>query len=168
MKKQYFNVIDIAGWVFTLSGVVCLATLVFFITNYDSFVHEINGEPIGFLIMFALFGLIFIAIGAAILVHCMKRNALNRRAYENGFYLTLPISDIRMDTTIRVNCSYMYVVEAQYTSDDGEVHLFRSRPFMYNPKSRLRSDTVNVYIIPPDYDHYYMDVDSILGGNNGK
>lgn len=159
--KFSFDVIDILGLVFTAVGTIVIGITIFFGMNIELLYTTDN--PWMFVLVFSLFGVVLNAIGIPVLVWCIRRYKLNKKAYLGGVYLLLPISDIRIDTTIRVNNGFTYVIEAQYTvPDTGEVCLFRSRPLMHNPSGRLTNDFVKVYVCKPDYAHYYMDIDSIL------
>lgn len=162
MKFLKFDVITIAGFVFTGVGALLIAFGLCCLTD-PVLLSSAKGDPIMLIVIFIAIGSIVTAIGGVILAVCIRDMLMCKKVFERGEYIVLPISDIRLDTTIHINMNYMYVIEAQYTDPISKnIYLFRSRRLTYNPSNRLITDHVNVYVNPPDYKHYYMDIDDIM------
>lgn len=161
--REDVDVIAICGAVFALAGIIALACAGAFLRNYEVFASSASGNPIAFIAVFMGMGSLLTLIGVLMLMAYMKKRTLQKRIYENGYSIRVRITDIRMDTHIKINRGYPYVVQAQYTDPKtGEIYLFQSRHLLHNPSNSLQRDEVPVYVIPPDYKNYYMDIDAIL------
>ena len=157
------NVFAICGMVFAFVGIIFVIVSAFWVVNFDVFQYKVEGDARLFIAIFAGLGIATSGIGFFILGWHLNQMKRQKKVFENGYYMTVPITDIRMDTRVRMNGRYPYVVEAQYMEPaTREIYLFRSHNFFYNPANKLTSDRVDVYLIPPDYKNYYMDIDSII------
>lgn len=162
-KVNLLDVYGLCGTVFAAVGTVFILFAVVGAARFDTFQYSVEGDPVMFLFIFGILGLVVAGLGYGILFWHIGKIRKQKKVFENGYYINVPVSDIRLETRVRVNGRYPYVVEAQYGSlETGEVHLFRSRYLMHNPGNIVNGQTVPVYVIPPDYENYYMDIDAIL------
>ncbi len=161
--KMDFHVSFLCGAVFCFVGAVFLTVAVVCAVNFESFRRNVSGSPLLFIGGFFGMGLLLLLIGVPLLVWYIRRIRRQKQLYEEGIYLSLPVSDIRLDTRVRVNGRYPFVVEAQYTDPETrEIYLFRSRALMHNPSRELENRTVRVYMDRNNPRNYYMDIDAAL------
>ncbi len=161
--KWDFNVYVICGLIFSAVGLIFLIVSAGCVIKFDDLRGQIDGNPVLFVGIFAGLGLLETVVGISILVWYFKKTGYQKKLYEAGRYITLPVSEIRMDTRVRINGRHPYVAEAQYMDPvTKEVYVFRSRSLMYNPANMLIDGTVRVYVDSENYKRYYMDIDSAM------
>lgn len=155
-----FDIFSMLGFLFTIIGIVFTISSVWCTINYESIKYQINGDAKLFIGVSCSIGILMALIGSVFIGVWFHNIKIQRKIYNNGYYIQVPISAVRMDTRIRINGHYPFVVEAQYIDPNTKkIYLFQSRYMRCDPSGYL-NDSVRVYVIPPDYQHYYIDVDS--------
>lgn len=136
------------GVAFCIAGLVC-ALVGHFVTTILAWCFF----PVGGAFIIAGFVCMFTYLG--------KRKRI-RKIVANGYYVEARVNDISCNRMVRVNGINPYTIVADYKDASGNVHIFKSNSFSFNPESLLTSNIVKVYTNSGDYRHYYMDTDSIL------
>lgn len=107
-------------------------------------------------------GILSLFIGILLLLPGMKRYNKAKKLFDNGYYIKVPITEIERNYSTQINGRPAYVIHAEYRDVDGKVFVYRSRDLVRLPDN-LEGQFVHVYIIPPDYSNYYMDINHLMG-----
>ncbi len=157
------NALDIIGMIFApLGGVLILVGRI--ITGLaERHPENTTGDPRLFFWIFGGIGAVFLILGIIFLALMLRRRAIHKRIFAEGYYVMATVTSVMPDYNIRINGKCPYFAECSYTDPEtGILHLFRSRNIFFDPTAILMDARVPVYIEKGNYRHYYVDVDSLL------
>lgn len=111
-------------------------------------------------------GILFIIIGTVPIIHALKGSARKKKLLRSGRKLWATVEDITQNTSYRVNGRHPYVIYCAYRDEGLDMaYRFKSDNIWTNPHLAMRiGDTVPVYVDGKNFQFYYVDVDSSLGG----
>ena len=159
-KKYGWTVKGILGLIFAPMGFLFL-TLGILLWYFRA--GEDPEDPQILLYTFGGIGAAFLAAGLILLLADVRRRALQRRAYEGGYYVTARIAGVRPVTYVNRNGRCPNVVECHYTDPDtGVVHIYYSRYLYIEVADILKSDQVPVYIDRMNGRVGFVDIDAVL------
>ena len=142
----------ILGLVFTILGSV-FTTL--------GIIVGLAVEP-AFFLAFGIMGVTFLGVGIGFLAAMAKKRRQKKFLLERGNYIMANIMETRTNFSVQVNGHYAYEVLCRYRDYNGTVHVFKSPMLWVDPAQLLTADRVRVYVDGDDYDHYYVDIESVL------
>lgn len=149
----------IIGIVFTIVGAVFLAVLIglfFCLRKIDSMTFW------GFLLVFGIMAPIFLVIGLWCFVHEIGKKRQSNRLLNAGNYIMAEITEVTFNGAVRVNGKHPFIIKCIYQDMEGNIHIFTSRDLFFDPRPFLKDQQVKVYVDADNYNHYYVDVDSVL------
>jgi hypothetical protein len=110
---------------------------------------------------FSIFALVFGGIGFIGGAKQLRRFNAKRDlfTYGKGRKTTLPVTDIILDTSFKVNGRSPYRIMCQYhDAVSNTVYEFKSDHIWYNPSELLKDrKEIDIYVDPNDLTYYYMD-----------
>lgn len=150
--KYGLDVFALVGLIFTIVGAVNTVAGIFV------------GDQLGLLgvAVFIGLGLLFVFLGLLLLLPGIKRYKKAKKIFDNGYYIKAPITEVGRNYSVKINGRPAYVIYAEYRDIDGKVYMYRSRDLVRLP-ANLEGQCVHVYVIPPDYSNYYMDINHLMG-----
>lgn len=159
-KKYGWTVKGILGIVFSPMG------LLFLILGISFWYYKVGSDPEDpqiFLYVFGGMGAAFFLVGLGLLLADVRRCALQRRAYEGGYYVMAKIAGVHTQKNVNMNGMNPVVVECHYQDpSSGVVHIYRSRYLYMHVDGLLQSDQVPVYIDRMNEDIGFVDIDAVL------
>ncbi|MBR4539522.1 MAG: hypothetical protein IKO52_11865 [Clostridia bacterium] len=159
-KKYGWTVKGILGLVFSPMG------LLFLILGISFWYYKAGSNPEDpqiFLYVFGGMGAAFFLVGLSLLLADVRRRALQRRAYEGGYYVMAKIAGVHAQKNVNMNGMNPVVVECHYQDpSSGVVHIYRSRYLYMHVDGLLQSDQVPVYIDRMNEDVGFVDIDAVL------
>ncbi|MBO5056544.1 MAG: hypothetical protein J6C64_09385 [Lachnospiraceae bacterium] len=157
--KTGMNAWLIIGIVFTIVGAVFSITMVglFFVFK------DIDPMTVWlFLPIFGLLGLIFLVLGLIFLINDIKKRRRSSRLLNSGNYIMAEITEVTFNGAVRVNGMHPFIIKCIYQDMAGNIHIFKSRDLFFDPRPLLKDQQVKVYVDADNFNHYYVDVDSVL------
>lgn len=159
-KKYGWTVKGILGMVFSPMG---LFFLVMGLILWYFKAGRKPEDPQIFLYVFGGMGAAFFLGGLGLLMADVRRRALQRRAYEGGYYVTGKIVGVKTQKNVTLNGVHPVVVECRYQDpSSGDERICRSRYLYGNVDGRLLSDAVPVYIDRMNDKAAYADIDAVF------
>ena len=158
-KKYGWTVKGILGIVFSPMG------FLFLVLGLSFWYYKVGsdpGDPQIFLYVFGGMGAAFFLVGLGLLLADVRRRALQRRAYEGGYYVMAKIAGVHTQKNVNMNGMNPVVVECHYQDPSGVVHIYRSRYLYMHVDGLLQSDQVPVYIDRMNEDVGFVDIDAVL------
>lgn len=149
----------VIGIIFTIAGAV------FSITMAGLFLAFKDIDPMVvllFLPIFGLLGLIFLGFGITFLVLDIRKRRRSSRLLNSGNYITAEITEVTFNRAVRVNGMHPFIIKCIYQDTAGNIHIFKSRDLFFDPRPLLKDRQVKVYVDSDNYNHYYVDIDSVL------
>lgn len=161
-RKRSFDVIGLAGAVFTFGGVILTPLGIAMFIFFEELAKRSTGNAALLPWVFTMIGLICLGLGITFLVNYRKRRTMIRDLYAKGQYIFADVLSIVPDYSQTFNGRPTYVLQCGYTDPrTGERHIFRSERQTSYPD--LRQGVVKVYFDPvKGFDRYYVDVASAL------
>lgn len=149
----------IIGIVFTIVGTVFLAVLIglfFCLRKIDPMTFFV------FLLVFGIMAPIFLVFGLICLIHEIGKKHRSNRLLNAGHYIMAEITEVTFNGAVRVNGGHPFIIKCIYQDMAGNIHIFKSRDLFFDPRPLLKDQQVKVYVDADNFNHYYVDVDSVL------
>lgn len=111
-------------------------------------------------------GILFVVIGLIPIVVIRQKAVRKKKLRETGRRLYAAVEEIVQNTSYSVNGRHPYLIYCIYRDDYADkVYRFRSGNVWTDPASVLHpEDLIPVYVDERDYQHYYVDAESVLEG----
>lgn len=120
-------------------------------------------DPQIFLYVFGGMGAVFFLGGLSLLLLDVRRRALQRRAYEGGYYVMGKIVGVKTQKNVNMNGMHPVVVECRYEDpSSGDERICCSRYLYRNVEGQLKSDEAPVYIDRMNENVAFVDIDAVL------
>lgn len=167
MKKRgtnSFSVQLLLGIIFTVIGLPFLALGIYFAIRLPWIIEyaEVNGDPRILPFVFILVGGIFSAIGLAFLIWIIGKKKNIRKVIQGGYSVNAVISEVSINYNLEINGRNPYMIVCQYQDPQTAIlHIFKSGNIMFFPGD-LTGRMIRVFVEPGNFNHYYVDVDSVL------
>lgn len=154
------------GIIFTIVGAAfsaVIAGLLLVFMGRDSMTFQLFLPVFGPLaLVFGPLGLIFLAIGLTFLIHGIRKRQRSTRLLNSGNYIMAEITEVTLNGAVRVNGAHPFIIKCIYQDMEGNIHIFKSRDLFFDPRPLLKDQQVRVYVDAGNFNHYYVDIDSIL------
>lgn len=157
--KTGISVWLLIGITFTIVGTVFFAALVGIFFSFK------DRDPVTFwlfLMIFGLLGLIFLTLGLIFLIHDIRKRRRSSRLLNSGNYIMAEITEVTVNGAVSVNRMHPFIIKCIYQDMAGNIHVFKSRELFFDPRPLLKDQQVRVYVDADNFDHYYVDIDSVL------
>lgn len=120
--------------------------------------------------VFGGFGIIFMGVGATLIVSSLLSKKKEKWLQENGQKIQTKFSNVEWNTSLTVNGQSPYIIVSQWRDPATyEVYTFRSQNIWFNPEEFIKnSDTelIDVYVDPKNMKKHYMDISFLSKLNN--
>ena len=162
-KKFGIGVYGLAGAIFAFVGAVFLTVgSVIWVRSFFSRGAE-REVMLFFPLIFIGMGAIFFILGLFLISLEVRKRRRQKRAIEGGQFVYAEVSGVGINTSVNVNGRSPYYVECHYKDPTtGIVHIFRSRDIYFDPSGIMTGMFIPVYVVPGNFDEYYVDVDAVL------
>lgn len=167
MRKKAVNsyfVQILIGVIFTAVGLPFLFIGIYFALHMPWLTDTAQGTgDVRILpLIFTLLGGIISVIGLAFLIWVIRKKRAIKKVIQGGHTVSAVISEISINYSVEVNGRNPYVIVCQYQDPvTGILHIFRSGNIMFNPGD-LTHREVSVFVDPQNFNHYYVDLESVL------
>lgn len=159
-KKYGWTARGIVGMIFAPMGALFLALGILLWLNKAGNNPE---DPQIFLFVFGGIGAAFLLTGLGLMTADLRRRALQKRAYEGGYYVMAKITGVNPQRNVNINGRNPVVVECHYTDPStGVVHVWHSRYLYVDAGSLLQAEEVPVYIDRMNDGVGFVDIDAVL------
>ena len=163
-RKFGIGAVGIVGLIFTTVG--AFFGIIGMILGFRGFLSTgVEREILWILpVVFIGIGVVFFALGLIFIIITVRKRQRQKMAVERGQLIYADVSAVGINTSISVNGRSPYYVECHYKDPvTGTLHVFRSRDLYFDPASVLgQGMMIPVYVMPGDFDSYYVDVDAVL------
>lgn len=159
-KNFRFNwdVNGIYGLIILAAGFIC--TLAMLISRTQFSASRIRFAV--WLLLLLLFGIGFMLLGGFLFGRTVLRNLRHKKLKENGTVIMADIIDFGRDASVSVLGKNPFVAMLHYLDEFGEEHEFVSGVLYRDRSAELTGKQIPVYIMPEDFSHYYVDLNSVL------
>ncbi len=120
-------------------------------------------DPMVFLLVFGINGLIYTVIGAVMLALELRARGRKRAAIDSGHYVTAKVAAVTADLHVRVSGRSPSVLECHWTDPStGILHVYTSRRLYFTPPQDLIGREIRVFTDPMDENAWYVDAESAM------
>ncbi len=153
----------ICGFIMAPLGLFFCIMGVFMYFVFKQHPENLDGDPIIFLFTFLGVGTSLLIVGCILLYIELKKRSKIREAVEHGQYVVAEFISVSRKTNVRINNHNPYVADfGWFDQYRGEMHIFHSRPLLYDPTQMLVGKSVRVFLHPSDPSAYYVDIDEAM------
>ena len=157
------------GSIFLITGIAMIvASFVIKLSRPNSNSGRGNDNTIAALVLFGM-GALFVALIGVLIVHTMKKIALNKRLVREGEQFIATIINVDIDKSLTINGRNPDKVVCEVIDQiTGNKYLYSSDGYM-NSLSYMIGMTVTVYVDPNDKGVYFVDLSTVSGtGDYGE